>query len=73
MEQRLPQFRRHIEEASMTELKDFLERIKEFSAKIGHNAIEQVGLRANTTLRFRIKITSVGACSTFHEINHLLC
>lgn len=42
MEQKLPRFRKHIEEASMTELKDFLESIHEYSARIGSSAIQQV-------------------------------
>ena len=41
MEQKLPKFRKHIEEASMTELKDFLESIHEVSARIGDTAINQ--------------------------------
>lgn len=44
MEQKLPRFRKRIEEASMTELKDFLERIHEHSARIGDRAITQVQL-----------------------------
>ncbi|XP_022662836.1 exocyst complex component 6-like isoform X3 [Varroa jacobsoni] len=41
MGQRLPRFRAQIEEASMTELKDFLESIRKHSAHIGDIAIVQ--------------------------------
>lgn len=45
MAQRLPRFREQIEEASLIEIKDFLENIRKHSAGIGDIAIAQVLLQ----------------------------
>ena len=44
----IPKLREGIKEASMTELKDFLENIRKHSGKIGEIAMKQVGRKVHS-------------------------
>lgn len=44
MKEAIPKLRERIKDASMSDLKDFLESIRNFSARIGEIAMKHVGL-----------------------------
>jgi hypothetical protein len=49
MKEAIPKLREQIKDASMSDLKDFLENIRKHSAKIGEVAMKHVSEVANTS------------------------
>lgn len=52
MKEAIPKLRERIKDASMSDLKDFLESIRNFSARIGEIAMKHVGFRWTKVYRF---------------------
>ncbi|XP_071448504.1 exocyst complex component 6B isoform X1 [Hetaerina americana] len=69
MRENIPKLRENIKEASMSDLKDFLENIRKFSPKIGEVAMrhtgEQIGTDASIVGRKKRKIPSQ---NSFHNL-----
>ena len=66
MKSSIPKLRESIKEASMTELRDFLENIRKYSPKIG-----EVAMR-NTAIRLNIDPSAYGANNSKRDANDLI-